>query len=163
MWMRFPEGMTHLSVEQQNFTPEIEVKPKKGEEGPTVHYVRVPDHFAGIILDMGLGFKKELPPEEANAPPDLPKLEALHADARSAALLASQVDTLTMERDEARAQLAEVSTQRDDLALKLDQLQKDSNPEEVLVLEKECDRLKAENADLTAALTKARADLAAKK
>lgn len=68
MWFEAPAGFGGISVQRQEFVPEI-----KDEEGRV--YFRAPDHFAPLILNVG-GFKiVEKPP--ADFPEDLPRADPL--------------------------------------------------------------------------------------
>lgn len=116
MWFAFPEGVDCISVELQEYHSEVE------HDG--TRYFRAPDHFAAKILDLS-GFKHQIPPQEANPPEDIPRGEVLTADAQNAALLSGRVNALELERDEARARLAEVSAERDSLKLKLHETEAD--------------------------------------
>ncbi len=107
MWFRFPEGSESISVELQTFTPEFE-----DDEGNK--YFRAPDHFAPRILDLP-GFTTAPQPE--GAPEDLPKSDP--AQATVVGQLGNQVGALRAEIESLRATLAVVTSERNDLKLKL--------------------------------------------
>lgn len=66
MWFVFPKGTSGVSIQQQEFKPELK-DDETGEE-----YFRAPDHFAAILVGM-LKFNQKTPPERLNPPADLPK------------------------------------------------------------------------------------------
>jgi hypothetical protein len=51
MWVRFPDGTSQVSIEQQTF--HVEHEDKEGNK-----YFQVPDHFAPTILDLLPGFRR---------------------------------------------------------------------------------------------------------
>lgn len=81
MWFAFPSGCSGISVELQQFVPEV-----KGEDGR--EYFRAPDHFAPRILEIkGFAIANDLP---ANAPADLPKADPLRDNAITELTAASE-------------------------------------------------------------------------
>ena len=118
MWFRMPEGCGGISVERQEFFPEI-----RDEKG--FGYFRAPNHFAPRIL-MNKGFVAvERPPE--GAPEDLPNADPLRDGAISD--LTKTVDALKLEAGGLRsdlnvavAKVAALVADRDGLLAKVEEL-----------------------------------------
>lgn len=108
MWFKFPEGVTEISVQQQNFYPEI-VDPKDGKQ-----CFRAPAHFSGLILGLK-GFSRTEPPE--GAPDDLLPMVDPGRDA-TINELRHKVFELETQLSNAKADLAEMTLERDELKLK---------------------------------------------
>lgn len=165
MWFAFPEGTTSITVQQQEFHPEIKAKVDDGGIRKEISFFRAPDHFAGIILDQP-GFRRMLPPEAANPPPDLPDAASLALDNDLVNQLTGQVDTARREAEAARAHLAEVSAERDDLKLKLHEAEVKvadaaDHADDAEAQTKAIADLRAENEDLVKTLADVRKELAA--
>jgi hypothetical protein len=98
MWFRFPSGTTGVSVDLQEF--DIEVTDAEG-----LGYFRAPDYLAAKILDLG-GFVRINPPNGTTDLDDLPARNNPNDNAISD--LVSQVQALTIGRDDAneRCQIA---------------------------------------------------------
>jgi hypothetical protein len=98
MWFRFPEGTTGVSVDLQEFDEEV-----KDAEG--LGYFRAPDYLAAKILDLP-GFIRINPPNGTTDLDDLPARNSPNDTAISD--LVSQVQALTIGRDDAneRCQIA---------------------------------------------------------
>ena len=110
MWFKFPMGATGISVQQQGFGVEATDEEKN-------NYFRAPDHFAGLILDIP-GFEiadiKKLP---SDAPEDLAKVDPVKE--ANSTLLTGKIQTLELENEALRANLATVKMERDELTLSL--------------------------------------------
>jgi hypothetical protein len=102
MWFRFPEGVGAISVEGQEFIPEV-------RDSAGRNYFRAPDHFAPKILG-------EQDFVAATPETDLPDLPQADPDRDSAiVLLQTQVSSLTMERDGLAAENASLKLQLEEL------------------------------------------------
>lgn len=108
MWFKFPQDTTEICVEQQNFYPEI-VDPLDNRQ-----CFRAPAHFSGLIL-MNRGFEKMFAP-----PPDAPEdVQAVDpVKDKTINELNNKIRQLDIELSNTRADLAEVTVERDDLKLK---------------------------------------------
>lgn len=90
MWVQMPKGYESVSLERQEFN--VEFTDEGGE-----NFMRVPDHFGPVLMNMGLGFRMlDKPP--TGAPADLPKADPL----RDAA-----ISTLTAENQALRDSIRE--------------------------------------------------------
>jgi septal ring factor EnvC (AmiA/AmiB activator) len=115
MWFSFPEGCTSLSVELQEFFPEI-----RDDEGRA--YFRAPDHFAPRILMLNGFAVVEVPP--IGAPDDLPKADPLRDSAiaeLTRALEAQKLEVQGLRADlgASTARVVALSNERTDLEAKL--------------------------------------------
>jgi len=113
MWFRFPPGASGCQVQLQNFAVEVTDREGRG-------YFRAPNHFAALILDMP-GYAAAEPPEDANAPADLPQPDPLR-DGAIASLGAelersrSELQTLREDSNVLRAALNAMTAERDNAA-----------------------------------------------
>jgi hypothetical protein len=116
MWFRMPQGVAGISVERQNFQPDIEFEGRA--------YFRAPDHFAPRIL-ANKGFELvEKPPE--GFPEDIPRADPLRDGA--IAELTATVEALKRENGDLRTDLnatvakaGALVKERDELQAKLDE------------------------------------------
>jgi hypothetical protein len=116
MWFSMPEGCGGITVECQEFGPEV-----KDEKG--VASFRAPDHFAPRILAI-TGFAVATPPE--GAPDDLPRADPLRdgAIAELTALTESQkteIQNLRSDLNAASARTVALKNENTDLRTKLEQ------------------------------------------
>lgn len=120
MWFRFPEGVTEISVEQQNFHPEVERERSVGERKVQFGFFRAPDHFAPTILGLGMGFLSETPEGDLS---ELPPMQSGPPPASSTGISSVEVEALRNEASELRARLASVMAERDDLRVRAHELE----------------------------------------
>lgn len=111
MWFRFPEGCHEIAIQGQNFVAEVE---EAGRE-----FFQAPEHFGGEILALNLGFSAQGPKDTSGVTP----LETRAKLDESAALMAARIGQLEMENSGLRAQLAEAGTERDDLRVRMNELE----------------------------------------
>jgi hypothetical protein len=109
MWVRFPNGTSQVSIEQQTF--HVEHEDKEGNK-----YFQVPDHFAPTILDLLPGFRRVDRPE--GAPEDIKPVDPQRAEATDK--LAARASALVEENDRLRQELGAARRERDGLQTKLD-------------------------------------------
>jgi peptidoglycan hydrolase CwlO-like protein len=125
MWFQFPEGVSAISVQLQDFS--AQAADENGRE-----YFHAPDHFAPLILD--------LPGFIAKKPPDADKIQ-IPMESRSSddalVRVASQVEAFKLENGNLRSTIAELSAQRDDLKVENNNLKG-----EVSQLKEEIEELK---------------------
>lgn len=119
MWVRFPPGVTGLSMHQQQFGPEVQ-----DEQGRM--YARVPPHFAPHITALNLGY--EFADPEATDLPDLPKFdperdEAIEVLTRENEGLKAEISSMRTDFGQMTASLAALANQRDELQAKIHQLE----------------------------------------
>lgn len=113
MWFKFPEGVTEVSIQQQNFKAEV-----RDAEGRS--YFRVPNHFANTLLMLN-GFVIAEPPE--GAPADLPQPDTLRDGA--IADLSHKVESLQREITGLRSDIVATNAARQALMSERDKLKSD--------------------------------------
>lgn len=91
MWFRFPRGTSGVSVELQEFSPEV-------EDAEGLGYFRAPDYLSAKILDLP-GFVRLDPPEGLTDLGDIPPSNSTHGQA--IVDLTAQVTAITQARDDA--------------------------------------------------------------
>ncbi len=107
MWFRFPDGVTEISVEQHNYSTEVQTE----VEGEVRRYFRAPDHFAPQILGLTPCTHETPPGDHA----DLPPTQLSSANAQ----LAGQIEVLKNENSALQADLSRVVAEFQDQRGKL--------------------------------------------
>jgi hypothetical protein len=104
MWFKMPKGCGGISVERQEFGVEF-------TDNDGGNYFRAPDHFAPMIIGMGMGFTAvDQPP---NAPDDLPKADPVRDNA--IAQLTGELQNARADVAAATAQIIALSNEKNDL------------------------------------------------